>query len=290
MLSDERRRWEYDQFEYAQLHGGPVGSGGISPDAFDAMDAFVSTAPSGHPFVWESSFDSARRAAAGRRGGPGRASTFDPFELFNAMFARDFHEMDAMDRGAAGSPGEMADPFFSHGGFGSMMSPPSFGGMSPFGGFGGMGMGPGPGAMAGPSGMGGMFGGAGGSPFNMIGGFPPTHTTQGGQSTYSSSTSSFGSSSNRGNTFETRRTSVVNGRRETVITKRDANGDETVRRITPDGETVFVNGQLQQTIGAAPEPAVSGMLPESTQAPMASEPEPEPRSTAPPRRKKWGIF
>lgn len=284
MLGDERRRWEYDRFEYAQMNGR---RGGIDADAFDAMDAFVSTSPGGHPFVWESSFDSARRGQQQSRYAPSgfgypHAGAFDPFELFNAMFAREFDEMDASDRsghapslfdemlGMHGPPGFGAPPR-SHAGSSSQAG--AFGGMhDPFGGF-----------------------GAGASPFAMLSGMPPMHTSQaggsgsraaGGQSSFSNGVSSFSSlTSFNGapvSVSESRRTAIVDGRRETIITRRDGSGNETVHRFTPDGETIHVNGQLQSSIGAAPQQQEARMLSDDTSA----------KETAPPsqRRKRWGYF
>ena len=77
VLSDERKRWEYDRFEYPLLSG-------AMPDGYEPH---ASMAPNGHTFVWESSFDSARRAQG--RNGPDAFSraAFDPFELFNSMLS-----------------------------------------------------------------------------------------------------------------------------------------------------------------------------------------------------------
>lgn len=262
VLGDDRRRWEYDRFEYPLVNGG-------APD--DAFDMYSSTSPNGHSFVWESSFDSARRAQQGRYGPDGfPRGAFDPFELFNSMFARDFHEMEAeSSMSGSGSP-FMDDPFASmRTGFGSRSAfgHDAFG--SPFG----VGMSP--------------FGG-GGSPFSLLNGFPPTHTTgPRGGSTFASTSnfSSFGGTGTGGES-ETRRTTVVNGRRETVITKRDAQGNETVRRITPQGETVYINGQLQQSLEAPKHPSVD-MVANSETASDSSQ-RSDPTSTA--RRKKWKLF
>ena len=195
-------------------------------------------APNGHTFVWESSFDSARRAQG--RNGPDAFShaAFDPFELFNSMFSRDFHEMEA-SYGLDDSFNAMND---WHG-----MSTSTFGRPTSFGA-------PPPGFMREP--ILGMpmhhdapFGGVGMSPFGLMSGLSPMHTSAPGQSSFSSSMSSLSfNGGNTGGTSETRRTTVVNGRRETTITKRDEHGNETVRRISPDGETVYVMDKFSQAL------------------------------------------
>ena len=98
---------------------------------------------------------------------------------------------------------------------------------------------------------------------------------------------------NTGGTSETRRTTVVNGRRETTITKRDEHGNETVRRISPDGETVYINGQLQSSIeGAQPKPVDMG--PGADNAAGADTITKDPRSGessgSSARRKMWKLF
>ncbi|WFD43415.1 hypothetical protein MPSI1_002076 [Malassezia psittaci] len=267
VLGDDRRRWEYDRFEYPLLNGG-------LPD--DAYDTYASTSPGGHSFVWESSFDSARRAQQGRYGTDGahRGHGFDPFELFNSMFARDFHEMESESSLGSSSQTFMDDPFAS------MRS--SFGG--------GMGHSHGAFGSSSTSGM---------SPFSLLNGFSPTHTSgPRGMSSFATSSSNmsmFSGPNGAGGESETRRTTVVNGHRETVITKRDAQGNETVRKITPQGEKIYVNGQLQPTL-EAPKPQLIDTQTNSTQTEISpstpdsdvSTPRAEPTSTA--RRKKWKLF
>ena len=243
MLSDDRRRWEYDRFEY------PIVTGEV-PEGYEYM-----MSPGGHSFVWESTADSARRAQQGRTGMDGfPRSAFDPFELFNSMFARDFHEMEVEGYAHSDMPPGFRRPT-------SFGAPPPSMLHDPFGGLGGFGT----------------------SPFNMMAGFPPAHASMPGGQMYTTSTSFSLGGQNTGGTSETRRTTVVNGRRETIITKRDPQGNETVRRITPEGETVHVNGQLQSALeggSAAAPPAVEA-------APAAEEPEPV---SPPPRRRKWKFF
>ena len=288
MLSDDRRRWEYDRFEYPLVNG-------EMPETYEQ----ATMAPNGHSFVWESSFDSARRAQGRHGDGFGR-HMFDPFELFNSMFARDFHEMEAnsqIDNPLAG-----LHPWANVGRPTSFAAPPSH-------------MNGHAHRSASQHQHGSEFGmsQAGMSPFAMMAGFPSMHTSMpGNQSTYTTSSSSFSFQGGNNSTSESRRTTVVNGRRETIITKRDAQGNETVRRITPEGETVHVNGQLQSTIEAphghtalesAPD-AGTAATPSNGAAPTTSSvpPGPPPRDfptkeeasrtdTPPPtRRKKWKIF
>ncbi|KAI3626835.1 hypothetical protein GLX27_001500 [Malassezia furfur] len=268
VLGDDRRRWEYDRFEY------PLVNGSMPADAFDMH---ASTSPSGHSFVWESSFDSARRAQQGRYGPDGfPRGAFDPFELFNSMFARDFHEMEAESSFSGAQSAFMDDPFASmRGGFGNSRS--AFG-HDAFGG------------VFGNSPSGSPFG-AGASPFSLLHGFPPTHTTNArGNSSFASSSnvSMFNSSSGMGGESETRRTTVVNGHRETVITKRDAQGNETVRRITPQGETIYINGQLQPALEAPKHPAVDSVANAENDAASDTSQRSDTTSTA--RRKKWKLF
>ena len=241
VLSDERRRWEYDHFEYGR-------SSGISPDAFDAMEEHLSTSPGGHQFIWESTFDSARRAQQGFRGYDGFAPrVFDPFELFNAMFARDFYEMEqAMHTGP-----QFADPF-------ARMPMPGMG-----------------------------------SPFSLLGGFGPVHTTRGPQSQYSSGMhtmqTSYSHAGSTGGVSESHHTRIVNGRPETTITRRDANGNTTVRRIAPDGETVHVNGVLHSAIAGGEQAAIPPPI-DSNAAPAAPPAAPAQADPERPRRRRWGIF
>lgn len=269
VLSDDRRRWEYDRFEYPLLSG-------EMPDGFEPQS---SMSPNGHTFVWESSFDSARRAQ-GRNGADafGRAP-FDPFELFNSMFSRDFHEME-MNHGWDNGFASMTD----------LHAMPAFGRPTSFGA-------PPPGFMHNP--FAGIpmhhespLGGVGMSPFGLMSGLSPMHTSAPGESAFSTSSSSFsfnGGTSGTGGTSETRRTTVVNGRRETIITKRDEKGNETVRRISPDGETVHVNGQLQSAIDAAPQPKAVEMASggESSSKESRSGDSTNSQSS---RRKKWLFF
>ena len=269
VLSDERKRWEYDRFEYPLLSG-------AMPDGYEPH---ASMAPNGHTFVWESSFDSARRAQG--RNGPDAFSraAFDPFELFNSMFSRDFHEMEA-SYGLDDSFNAMND---WHG-----MSTSTFGRPTSFGA-------PPPGFMREP--ILGMpmhhdapFGGVGLSPFGLMSGLSPMHTSAPGQSSFSSSMSSLSfNGGNTGGTSETRRTTVVNGRRETTITKRDEHGNETVRRISPDGETVYVNGQIQSSI-EAPQPKAVEMASGNTESASKDSRSGESSGSSSSRRKMWKLF
>ncbi|PKI83876.1 hypothetical protein MVES1_002370 [Malassezia vespertilionis] len=267
VLGDDRRRWEYDRFEYPLLNG---------EMGYDAFDNHASTSPTGHTFVWESSFDSARRANQGRPGpeGFGRGAFVDPFELFSWMFARDFHEMETRDTSLAASSNSPAftdDPFGANGPFGM-----------------GMPMGAAPSTKADPFDHFGRAPGFGfnANPFNVLSGFPPTHTT-GGMGNAQSMFSSSSNMSSFGGTSESRQTTVVNGRRETVITKRDAQGNETVRRISPSGETVLINGELQPTLGAAPKPAELTDQSGQASAPPVEAPREQPQAQ---KRKKWKLF
>ncbi|WFD29052.1 hypothetical protein MSPP1_000056 [Malassezia sp. CBS 17886] len=286
VLGDDRRRWEYDRFEY------PLVTGTGMPE--DAYDAYSSTSPRGHTFVWESSFDSARRAQQGRPGDGMPRGGFDPFELFNSMFARDFHEMEAMDSSwAGGGMGSSAS-----GGGGARFEDP----MGAFRGDGGMPFGFGLGAFGAPSGLGvppfhasamdrDLLGGVGGSPFSMLSGFPPTHTSAPAGPSMFTTSSNFSSCGGAGRgASESRRTTLVNGRRETVITKRDAQGNETVRRITPEGETVLVNGQLKTTLEDSRRAAVEDASASAPPLGGASAADEEKETTASPRRRKWKIF
>lgn len=245
VLGDDRRRWEYDRFEY------PIITGEM-PEKYEQATMMAN----GHSFVWESSFDSARRAQ-GRHGadGFGRGG-FDPFELFNSMFARDFHEMEANNLAQNWGGTHFGLPHMARAT--SFAAPPHA--MH---------------AMAQGTAVGGM---PGAGPSSLLAGMPSMHTTMPGHgSTFSSGSSSYTFSGPQGTT-ESQRTTIVNGRRETVITKRDAQGNETVRRITPEGETVHINGQLQ-TMLEAPGSA-SAELP-TTEASAASAASAAPDTPAP---------
>ena len=270
VLSDERRRWEYDRFEYGKS------TGGISPEAFDAMEEHLSTSPGGHQFIWESSFDSARRAQQGQRGRDGFAPRgFDPFELFNAMFAREFYEMEQNTRHV--DEQMSADPFGQgaayYGGYGHGRH--SFGDFGPTHGFGD------------PFGRMPTMP----SPFSMFCGFGPMHTTQGNRSQFSNGLHTMQtsySSSNTGGVSESHHTRIVNGRPETTISRRDEQGNTTVRRITPQGETVHVNGVLQGTIGGPDATQPAAIPPPADGGGPAAESQ---DTTAKPRsRRRWGIF
>ena len=263
MLSDDRRRWEYDRFEYPLLTG-------TMPDGSDPQ---TSMSPGGHTFVWESSFDSARRAQ-GRHGTDGFArGSFDPFELFNSMFARDFHEMEAnsgfddsfMNWGMSfpgvsniGRPTSFGapQPFASRNPLvGESMSPPSFPTMASFG--------------------------------SLFGQQPIHASMPGGNTVYSSSSSNYSFQGGSGNASESRRTTVVNGRRETIITKRDAQGNETVRKITPEGETIHINGQLQTALEPPPAPQAVEMARGEESSSKESKSDSSGHSSW---RKKWKLF
>lgn len=58
-------------------------------------------------------------------------------------------------------------------------------------------------------------------------------------------TSSAAAAPGMGATSESRSTRIINGRQETTIRKVDMQGNETVHRITPEGQTVHVNGVQQ---------------------------------------------
>lgn len=197
---------------------------------------------------------------------------FDPFELFNSMFARDFHAMEAH--------GESDDSFLNWGmpfpGMTNLGRPTSFGAPPP--------------SMRNPLVADPM------TPppfptmasFNSLFGQQPVHASMmGGNTVYSTTSSNYSFQGGSGGTSESRRTTVVNGRRETIITKRDAQGNETVRKITPEGETVHINGQLQTTIEAAPTSQAVEMAREEGSSSKESRSDSSGHSSW---RKKWKLF
>ncbi|CBQ68998.1 conserved hypothetical protein [Sporisorium reilianum SRZ2] len=229
-LSDDRKRREYDAF-------GPGQSGAYTAAEEyqdDLSRKHFGTSPDGVPFsfMWESSADSARRAQAGRRAGrPFGADGFDPFEMFNMMFSKEFGSMNG-----GGNVGRGAqDPF------GMMNSGPSMGG------------------------GGGVFGdndpffqnhrrmadtaGFGfGAPFGSSRGPPAMGMQSSGPFGMSSSSSSTSTSTTYGGfagTSESTTTRIINGRKETVTRKVDESGNVTVHTSTPEGSTVHVNGVQQ---------------------------------------------
>lgn len=116
----------------------------------------------------------------------------------------------------------------------------------------------------------------------------PVHASMpGGSSVYATSSSNYSFQGGSGNASESRRTTVVNGRRETIITKRDAQGNETVRTITPEGETVHINGQLQSTIEAPPAPHAVDMARGDESSSKESKSDSSGHSNW---RKKWKLF
>ncbi|SPO31059.1 uncharacterized protein UTRI_05302_B [Ustilago trichophora] len=238
LLSDTRQRRNYDAF-------GPGSSttaaGGFASPGDDYEDdetrKHFGTSPDGKPFtfMWESSADSARRAQAGRRAGrPFGADGFDPFELFNMMFSRDF--------GSTGASGNVGggrgnDPFGRMGG--QSMGGSLFGDDDPFlqnhrrmADTMGFGFGAPPFAAAPRSPMGMQTQSSG--PFSA--GFNTSNSTS------TSTSTTFGGFSG---TSESTTTRIVNGRKETVTRKVDASGNETVHISTPEGSSVHVNGVQQ---------------------------------------------
>ena len=237
-LSDARKRRDYDAF-------GPGSTAGFAPAEEyedDESRKHFGTSPDGVPFtfMWESSADSARRAQAGRRAGrPFGADGFDPFELFNMMFSKEFGSMGGGNVGgnASGPFGRMGsgpsmggslfddfDPFLQNHrrmadtmgfGFGATSSPFASSSRAP----------------SGPNmGMGTQMQMQSTSPFST------------GFSSSSTSSTTYGGFSG---TSESTTTRTVNGRTETVTRKVDANGNETVHISTPEGSTVHVNGVQQ---------------------------------------------
>lgn len=239
LLSDTRKRRNYDAFGPGS--SSTTAAGGFAPPGddyeHDESRKHFGTSPDGKPFtfMWESSADSARRAQAGRREGrPFGADGFDPFELFNMMFSRDF--------GSTGASGNVGggwgnDPFGRMGG--QSMGGSLFGDDDPFWqnhrrmadtmGF-GFGASPFAAAPRPPMGMQTQSSGPFSAGFN-------TST-----STSSSTSTTFGGFSGASESTTTR---IVNGRKETVTRKVDANGNETVHISTPEGDTVHVNGVQQ---------------------------------------------
>lgn len=253
VLSKPETRRRYDHFGTPSSPP-PMASSSRRRAEPDPMNTFFGTSPDSQPFSfqWESSHDSARRASAQRGNGYRRPfGGMDPFELFNQMFAADMNH--GVGGGSAARGGIFDDhPFFaSH----RRMDP---GGMGGFGAMGGgfdedvFGM---PGSTAddsaparrgtggGPSGAG-LMGGGGGGGFggfgSMMGGFGPS--MMGGSSSMMSSSSTGGGG---GGVSESRQTRTINGRTETVVRRVDAQGNETVHTITPEQQTVHVNGVEQ---------------------------------------------
>ncbi|KAJ1017789.1 hypothetical protein NDA16_005106 [Ustilago loliicola] len=231
LLSDTRKRREYDAY-------GPGRAGGFTAPAEeyedDASRRHFGTSPDGVPFtfMWESSTDSARRAQAGRRARrPFGADSFDPFELFNMMFSKEFGSMggNVGGRGGGSDPFGMMnsghpmggslfgdnDPFFQN--HRRMADTMGFGFGAPFA------------SSRGPTGpnMGKQSAGPFGNGFNMSS--SSSSTTYGGFSGTSQSTT----------------TRIVNGRKETVTRNVDHHGNETVHFSTPEGSTVHINGVQQ---------------------------------------------
>ncbi|PWY98121.1 DnaJ-domain-containing protein [Testicularia cyperi] len=238
-LSDERKRRDYDAF-------GPGGSGSRSDGAEwhdDLSRKHFGTSPEGVPFsfTWESGADSARRARFGRNAGrPFGADAFEPFELFNQMFGHEFRSSDPFNSsglgGGTSSRGANIDPFFQNHrmmadtmgfGFGAPPPPPphhhhhghhhSHHHHHHH---------PGP-----PHHMGGMQ-----SSFM---------TSSSSSSNTTSSSSQFGLNG-FSSTSQSTTTRIVNGRQETVTRQVDERGNETIHTVSPEGQSVFVNG-VQQT-------------------------------------------
>jgi DnaJ family protein B protein 6 len=255
-LRDERNKGAYDAWGQQASGGFPA----AEPYTDDLSRKHFGTSPNGVPFtfVWESSADSARRAHAGRRAGrPFGADGFDPFELFNMMFSRDFHSMNANADDTA--------PFGSRMG-GATMSGSIFGDQDPF--------------FQNHRSMANSIGFGFGAPHrghvtndpfsgmmaSAMGGFSRSFSS-------SSTSSTFGGFGGASHSTSTR---IVNGRKETVTRTVDHQGTETVHTVTPEGETVHVNGVLQ---------AQHPLLGNSTRPPPSRPPLP-PTSHQPQRNPK----
>lgn len=250
LLSDDRKRREYDTF-------GPGRAGGFTAPAEeyedDASRRHFGTSPNGVPFsfMWESSADSARRAQAGRRAGrPFGADGFDPFELFNMMFSKEFGSMGGNVGGREGG----SDPFGMMNS-GHPMGGSLFGDNDPF--F------QNHRRMADTMGFG--FGtpfSSSREPFGPSTGMQPAGRFGTGFNTSSSSTSSttYGGFSGTSQSTTTR---IVNGRKETVTRNVDQNGNETVHISTPEGSSVHVNGvqQAQHPLLGNAQPSGNASLP-----------------------------
>lgn len=241
LLSDDRKRREYDAFG----PGSSKGFGTAEDYQDDISRKHFGTSPDGVPFsfMWESSADSARRSQAGRRAGrPFGADGFDPFELFNMMFTKEFSSMNGGGN-VGGGRGGPQDPFGMMNAGHPMGSGSLFGDNDPFfqnhrrmadtGGF-GFGM-----PFAGS-------GGPPGPPMGMQTGGDPFGTGFGHRSSTSSSSMSSTTYGGFSGTSESTTTRIVNGRKETVTRKVDQNGTETIHTTTPEGSTVHVNGVQQQ--------------------------------------------
>ncbi|SAM83715.1 uncharacterized protein UBRO_06581 [Ustilago bromivora] len=251
LLSDDRKLREYDAF-------GPGSAGGFEGYEDDASRKHFGTSPNGVPFsfMWESSADSARRAQAGRRAGrPFGADGFDPFELFNMMFSKEFGSTGGNmgGRGGGSDPFRMINP-------GQPMGGSLFGDNHPFFqnhrrmadtmafGFGA----PSASSRA-PS----------GPPMGMQSATPFGHGF--GMSSSSSSTMYGGFSG----TSQSTTTRIVNGRKETVTRNVDHYGNETVHISTPEGSSVHVNGvqQAQHPLLGNATPSGNSALPSTTNIP-----------------------
>ncbi|GAK66505.1 DnaJ-domain-containing protein [Moesziomyces antarcticus] len=271
LLSDERKRREYDAFR----PGSTQGYTPAEPYYEDRSRQHFGTSPNGVPFsfMWESSADSARRAQAGRRAGrPFGADGFDPFELFNMMFGKEFGSAGGANMG--GMPGPSRDPFATmnqgHGMGGSI-----FGEDDPF--------------MQNHRRMADTMGFGFGSPFGPPRGHPGAHPGQPArmQATgpfahgYTTSTSTSTTYGGFSGTSQSTTTRTVNGRTETVTRTVDGNGNVTVHTSAPEGSSVHINGVLQQhhpllPTGAPPHtfvhPAAGPTPPNHTGAGTADNP------------------
>lgn len=205
--------YEFLSDERKRRHYDMYGPGSTSSSAFEDEPEDLSrkrfgTSPDGVPFSFM--WESGADSARRAQRGRNAGRPFgEPWELFNQMFSQDF--------------GTGRDPF---------------------------------GATMGPGGMGGSLFGDN-DPFlqnhrsmaNTMGfgfGTAPNGTTQspfGGMFTSSSSSSSM----NVNGVSESTSTRLVNGRKETITRKVDAQGNETIHTVTPEGQTVSVNGVQQAT-------------------------------------------
>lgn len=285
LLSDPRKRREYDAYgpgssTHHTTGGFASGSAYDYEDEQDESRKHFGTSPNGVPFtfMWESSADSARRAQAGRRAGrPFGADGFDPFELFNMMFSKEFGSMG----GGGNVGGNGNDPFGKMNG-GHPMGGSLFGDDDPF--FQnhrrmadtmGFGFGtPFASTARGPAGppVGSGMGTGMGMGMQMQSNSP--FATGFSSSSSTSSSTTYGGFSG---TSESTTTRIVNGRKETVTRKVDANGNETVHVSTPEGNTVHVNGVQQAhhpLLGntAAATPMSSSALPATAAGGTAENP------------------
>lgn len=226
-LSDPTRREAYDRGDHLGLNGAPTPSATSSPPHTFSSSSGRSSHyrhPFDDPYLQRHSFatsfgypSQSRRARA--------HEDLDPFGLFDRMFAE--FEAPMRHRSAAAS----RDPFSSG------MAFPS---------------------LAGPSFLESFFG-SGPSAFNA---FPEQRSAQpapgrspGGSGVFRNGTrdswsfsTSFGNARNWTGSSESRSTTIVNGKKQEVMTKTDPYGNVTVHTKCSDGtESVTINGVDQPT-------------------------------------------